>query len=172
MTNLSPMPDPNQLMRELNGLQNVTAPATLAPHVLLTLGLSDAYWQTATPIGSVFVAYNSRGVSAVHLADDAEAFERYFREHFHRRLDPTDAPDEKLVRAINRRLDGEKVDIRFDLRGLSDFEQAVLMKACVGDRHNDAFAHERPQAKGAGILAARAQMEQQLNCTARRMLRR
>ena len=129
MTNLSPMPDPNQLMRELNGLQNVIAPATLAPHVLLTLGLSDAYWQTATPIGSVFVAYNSRGVSAVHLADDAEAFERYFREHFHRRLDPTNAPDEKLVRAINRRLDGEKVDIRFDLRGLSDFEQAVLMKA-------------------------------------------
>lgn len=127
MTNSPSKPD--QLLRDLHALHDAQAPATLAPHVLLTLGLSDAYWQMVTAIGSVFIAYNKYGVSAVHLADSAADFERYFRDRFHRRTDQIDSPDEKLVKAINRRLAGEKVDIHFDLRGLSDFERAVLLKA-------------------------------------------
>jgi hypothetical protein len=41
-----------------------------------------------------------------------------------------------------------------------------------GEEFRCGTSNERPQAEGAGTVASRAQMEQQLNCTARRMLRR
>jgi len=41
----------------------------------------------------------------------------------------TPAPPVALARAVERRLRGERAEIRFDLRGLTEFERATLLKA-------------------------------------------
>lgn len=117
------------LMRGLRRLGDVKAPPSLLPAVLTHIGLGDAYWRLETTIGPVFIAYNDRGISTLMRADDAAAFERAFRQRFDRRIYPACQPPADLVRAVTQRLSGGRSKLRFDLRGLSDFERAVLLKA-------------------------------------------
>jgi O-6-methylguanine DNA methyltransferase len=118
------------LVIELRDLGGVTAPATLLPDVLTAVGLADAYFSLRSPLGPVYVAYNALGISAVARAEDPAAFEAAFRARLARSARPAREPDATLVRALEATLRGErKADLRFDLRGLSEFERAVLMKA-------------------------------------------
>lgn len=123
-----------QLAGDLRVLGDVEAPPTLVPVVLVRTGLADGYWAVATPVGPAYVAWNGTGVSAVVLgnewAGDAPAgFEAAFGERIGRRVVPAPPPVE-LARAVERRLEGDRsVGVRFDLRGLTEFERAVLAKA-------------------------------------------
>jgi O-6-methylguanine DNA methyltransferase len=117
------------LEHDLRGLREMAAPATLLPAVLAAVGLTDAYFPLETPIGTVFVAYNRRGISAVMLAADGGAFEQVFEEQFGRPVQAAAEPPADLQRAVIEHLQGKRRDLRFDLRGLSEFEQAVLHKA-------------------------------------------
>jgi O-6-methylguanine DNA methyltransferase len=77
--------------------------------------LTDAYFPLETPIGQMWVAYNAAGISAVLPAAgraDVQAAE----------------PTPVLKEAVTKRLQGKWRDLRFDLRGLSEFQQAVLRK--------------------------------------------
>jgi O-6-methylguanine DNA methyltransferase len=115
---------------EFEDLQTVEAPATILPAVMLRLGLADSYFSIETPIGAVFVASNPRGISAVMRADDGASFERAFREQFGRPVYPATDKASVLRSAVRDQLRGEpRGRLQFDIRGLSEFEQAVLRKA-------------------------------------------
>lgn len=119
-----------RLLGTLRQLDDVTAPASVLPAVLGRVGLSDVYWQMETVLGRTYVAYNAAGVSAVMQGASAEAFEAAFRARFGRPVHHTLSPPAAVVRAIERRLAGDtRVRLPFDLRSVTAFERAVLMKA-------------------------------------------
>ena len=106
-----------------------TAPAGVAARSLIETGLADAFAPLASPIGKVFVAWNGRGVSAVGSAGDPEAFADWFGRDIGRPIYPADRLPDRLERAIDRRLRGDRrTTIRVDLRGASPFERDVLLK--------------------------------------------
>src|SRR5579863_9555890 len=105
-----------QLLRDLRALNDVKAPRHLLDTVLGDLGLADLYAPLETPLGIVFVAWNRFGISAVMKTSTGEEFEERFRERFHR------APHRSSEAPMDL---GE----RFDLRSVTEFERAVLLKA-------------------------------------------
>jgi O-6-methylguanine DNA methyltransferase len=108
----------------------VSAPATLLGRTLRAVGLADAYTRIDSPAGPAFVAWNSRGVSMVAIADDEEAFEARFAAEVGRPIERVDAMPPRLAKAIGRRLAGDRsAPVPVDLRGRSPFEEAVLRKA-------------------------------------------
>jgi O-6-methylguanine DNA methyltransferase len=118
------------LVAELRDLGAVIAPETLLPNVLAAVGLTDSYFTVQSPLGPVYVAHNALGISAVARAEDPAAFEEALRARLGRPIVPAREPDAALVRALEATLRGErKAELRFDLRGLSEFERAVLLKA-------------------------------------------
>jgi O-6-methylguanine DNA methyltransferase len=106
------------------------APETLLPAVLRRIGLGDTYWQLDSPVGPVFIAHSKAGISMVTRAKSAADFEAAFRRRFGRSVTAEKALPPQSVRALVRNLKGKgRPQLRFDLRGLSEFERAVLMKA-------------------------------------------
>jgi O-6-methylguanine DNA methyltransferase len=119
-----------ELLRELRALADVQEPAALRPAVLARLGLGDAYWTLDSPLGPVYVAYNAAGISAVMRSASPADFERYFAARFGRPAVATPEPTTDLAHAVASAMRGERLArLRFDLRGLSEFERAVLLKA-------------------------------------------
>jgi O-6-methylguanine DNA methyltransferase len=105
-----------QLLNDLRALGSVQAPALVLEAVLDEVELSDRYASLETALGPVFVAWNRQGVSAVMKTATPAEFEAQFRARFHR--SPRPAP--KLPRLPER---------FFDLRSVTEFERAVLLKA-------------------------------------------
>ena len=113
----------------LRGLRE-KAPATLLPAVLQRVGLADRYWRLDSPVGTVYVAHSAAGISMVSHASSPASFERRFRERFGRSIVAQTSPPPARVRALVRQVKGKgRKELRFDLRGLSEFERAVLTKA-------------------------------------------
>ena len=108
----------------------VRAPETFAPATMVAVGLADRYAELPSPLGPIVVAWNGRGISWVDRAGDPGAFEARFAATVGRPLAQSDAVPGDLARAIAARLAGNRrVRIRLDLRGRTEFETAVLMKA-------------------------------------------
>ena len=117
-----------RLTRELSNLGGTRAPATLLPAVLARLGLSDVYWSLRSPVGTVFVAKSSLGISRVSRERSGAEFERAYRRRFGREIRPATRPaPAALKKWIRGERSAEKPQL--DLRGLTDFERAVLTKA-------------------------------------------
>ncbi len=115
---------------ELTSLRVGDPPDSLREGVLISLDLADRYFLMSTIFGPTYFAFNSKGISAVELAEERTAFEQQFRGHFGRPAIPVEEPPSRLVEQINRRLEGERVPgPRFDLRSVTEFERDVLMKA-------------------------------------------
>src|SRR5467141_1340729 len=114
------------LTTDLKRLGAVKAPAGFADRVLAQVGVSDSYARFETVLGDVFVAWNRQGVSAAARSASAVEFEAWFRTHVGRPLSPAVAPP-ALAAKIQDELDGKR-RMRFDLRGLTPFSQAVLRK--------------------------------------------
>jgi O-6-methylguanine DNA methyltransferase len=118
-----------QVEAALAGLATA-APASLAHATLTAVGLADEYATLPTPIGDVHVAWNGLGVSTLDRAADDATFERRFAASVGRPLRRVDDVPERLRRAIERRLAGDRrVRLPLDLRGRTSFEQAVWLKA-------------------------------------------
>jgi O-6-methylguanine DNA methyltransferase len=85
---------------------------------------------TPGPLAEVFVAFTDQGISYVRPADlvetDADRFAEDFRQRFGRPIERAARPPAGLLRAFRS---GRAGDLAFDLRGLSEFEEAVLRKA-------------------------------------------
>jgi O-6-methylguanine DNA methyltransferase len=111
------------LARQLRELAGGVAPPTILPTVLQRIGLEDGYAPLETPLGTVFVAFNRTGVSAVMAMQDPNDFERAFRDRFGRPVHRAPELPPSIARG------GDAARPRFDLRGLSEFERAVLLKA-------------------------------------------
>ena len=104
-----------QLLDELRALGNVHTPARVLVAILSEVELSDRYASLETALGPVFVAWNRQGVSAVMKTATPEEFESRFRERFRR--SPRRAPELPRLPEL------------FDLRSVTEFERAVLLKA-------------------------------------------
>jgi O-6-methylguanine DNA methyltransferase len=82
------------------------------------------------PLGGVFVAFTDRGISyvrpAAQVEENMDRFAEDFRERFGRPIERANRPPAGLVPALRS---GRAADLAFDLRGLSEFEEAVLRKA-------------------------------------------
>ncbi|HKG19167.1 MAG TPA: methylated-DNA--[protein]-cysteine S-methyltransferase [Candidatus Limnocylindrales bacterium] len=106
------------------------APARLAHRTLVAVGLADDYAVIESPLGPLRVAWNGRGVSTVELAEDDHAFELGFFARTGRRAMRQPELPARLGQAIERRLAGDRrARIDLDLRGHSEFERAVWLKA-------------------------------------------
>jgi O-6-methylguanine DNA methyltransferase len=111
---------------ELEALR-VEAPERLLRDVMAATGGADWYAQIDGPRGPLLVAFNERGISCIDAAaGGVEGFEEYFVGRFHRGLRPASAPPRGLAEALAGK--GAKA-LKFDLSGLTEFEQAVLRKA-------------------------------------------
>jgi O-6-methylguanine DNA methyltransferase len=114
------------LMTDLKSLGSLKAPAGFAERVLVEVGMADSYARFDTVLGGVYVAWNRFGVSAAARSTSAPEFEEWFRRDVGRPLTPASAPAD-LAAKIEDELSGKR-GMRFDLRGLTEFEQAVLRK--------------------------------------------
>ncbi len=115
------------VMIEVRRLADVKAPAGFAERVLATVGAADSYAVFETVLGPVYVAWSRLGVSAVMRSESAAEFVEWFRKDVGRQLVRVVDPPADLARKIEDQLDG-KHRLRFDLRGLTPFTQAVLRK--------------------------------------------
>jgi O-6-methylguanine DNA methyltransferase len=120
-------PDPG---RAWGAALRASAPATLPDRILVDVGLADAYAPIESPLGRLWVAWNGRGVSGVDSAPDGATFARRHGERVGRRTVEVGPLPARLDRAIRRRLGGDRrANVPLDLRGRSEFEQAVWLKA-------------------------------------------
>jgi O-6-methylguanine DNA methyltransferase len=118
------------IARSLAALPRERAPRSLLPAVLKRVGLNDTYWQIETPIGWIYVARSRAGISMVSRARSARDFEKIFASRTGRPIQPDTRRVPANVRAvIAGGLRARDAGLRFDLRGLTEFEEAVLRKA-------------------------------------------
>jgi len=113
-------------MIDLKRLGDVKAPAGFADRVFAQVGVADSYATFKTVLGPVYVAWNRLGVSAAMRSKSAAEFEEWFRKDVGRQLVQVEPPVE-LAAKIQDQLEGKR-RMRFDLRGLTPFAQAVLRK--------------------------------------------
>jgi len=112
------------------GELRAAAPPTLAPRTLTEVGIADWYARMPSPIGELVVAWNGLGVSEVEAAGDDAAFERSHQARTGRIAYRADRLPDRLAAAITRRLEGDRrVRIDLDLRGHTEFERDVWLKA-------------------------------------------
>jgi O-6-methylguanine DNA methyltransferase len=109
---------------------SATAPAGLVDEVLVETGIVDRMAPIESPLGTLWVAWNGRGVSEVEQADDGDEAAARHAHRTGRRTVLADVLPPRLATAIGRRLAGEtRVRIPLDLRGRTPFEVAVWTKA-------------------------------------------
>ena len=113
-------------MIDLKRLADVKAPAGFADRVLADAGVADSYAVFDTVLGPVYVAWNRLGVSGAMRAASPAEFEAWFHREVGRPLARV-APPADLRAKIEEQLSGKR-RLRFDLRGLTPFSQAVLEK--------------------------------------------
>jgi len=104
-----------ELFDDLRALGAVKAPPRLLQAVLDDLELGERYAALNTALGPVFVAWNRHGASAVMKTATSEEFEARFRERFHR--------------SVHAASELPRLPSEFDLRSVTEFERAVLLKA-------------------------------------------
>ena len=108
----------------------VPAPPTLGDDVLVEIGLADRMAPIDSPLGTLWVAWNGRGVSEVEQAVDGHEAARRHAARTGRPTSVAASLPPALSHAITRRLAGERrVRIPLDLRGRTEFEVAVWTKA-------------------------------------------
>jgi O-6-methylguanine DNA methyltransferase len=122
--------DTSGVVRALRESPGYRAPVSLLPAVLARVGLADLYWRLISPVGTVYVAASRAGISMVSRAKSGKEFERSFERLRGRPISAaTSRPPAAvgvLLKNLKRR---DRARLQFDLRGLSEFERAVLLKA-------------------------------------------
>jgi len=116
------------LATELRALRS-PAPGPVLPEVLVRTGLADRFVAQDGPLGTVFVAFNERGVSFLDLAATPEEFAAHFEQRFGRPVLPTGDPPARLLGALDRALAaGRPGSLLLDLDSVTPFQAAVLHK--------------------------------------------
>src|ERR1700686_3430590 len=114
------------LTTDLKRLGEGKAPGGFADRLLAHVGMTDSYASFETVLGPVYVAWNRQGGSAAARSASPAGLEEGFGKDVGRQLRAADAPKD-LAAKIEDELHGRR-RMRFDLRGLTPFEQAVLRK--------------------------------------------
>jgi O-6-methylguanine DNA methyltransferase len=122
--------DTSGVLRALRESPDYRAPASLLPAVLARVGLADLYWRLESPVGTVYVAASRAGISMVSRAKSGKEFERNFERLRGRPISAATSRPPAAVGALMKNLKRrDRARLQFDLRGLSEFERAVLQKA-------------------------------------------
>ena len=124
-----PLAASRRFLRALRGTDTPPAPRAILPTVLGETGLVDRYFPFESTLGTLLIAFGAAGIAAVGRGQDEAAFVAGYTRRHGRPLRPIAAAPATLAREIGRQLAGERADLRFDLRGLSAFERATLLKA-------------------------------------------
>ncbi|MDE0231012.1 MAG: methylated-DNA--[protein]-cysteine S-methyltransferase [bacterium] len=111
------------LERELERL-TVAAPGSVSGGVALGTGLSDGFSVFESPLGSVVVAFNPLGVSAVDLFTDG--FEDRFAERFRRQLLEARPPRDWERLILQALAEGTPGSLPVDFRSVTAFQRQVL----------------------------------------------
>ncbi len=119
----------DRLISDLQSLKT-TAPQSAVDAAIVASGAVDGYVTRSSPLGTLYVAFNDRGVSAVDLAESPADFEERFAHLYGRAALPVG----KLPIVISANLDraietGKPGRLPLDLSGLTEFQAAVLRKA-------------------------------------------
>jgi O-6-methylguanine DNA methyltransferase len=129
-THMTTLASARHMRQQLRDLGKAEAPNRPLANVCTTVGIADCYFTLETPLGQVYVAFNGHGLSAVQSAESSAGFEQRFRKQFGRAVYLTGEPPATIASELHRELHGDgRARVRFDLRGLSEFERAVLLKA-------------------------------------------
>jgi O-6-methylguanine DNA methyltransferase len=105
------------------------APEGLADAVLAGVGLVDSWTEVDGPIGPLYVAWATTGITAVERAGDPDGFETEYQLRHGRPLQRRPDMPTKMLVAVQKRFEGERTSgPAIDLETLTEFEQAVLRK--------------------------------------------
>jgi O-6-methylguanine DNA methyltransferase len=119
----------DSLIAELKSLRT-TAAASAVDAAIVASGAADGYVTRPSPVGTLYVAFNQRGVSAVDLAESPADFEeRFIHLHGRHALPSGDLP-QVIATHLDRALESGRLGrLPLDLDGLTEFQAAVLRKA-------------------------------------------
>ena len=120
-------PSPSDLVARLGELASAP-PEGFSARVLQRVGIAGDRYVVVDAAEPLYVAFNDDGVSfvrAVRHVGDERAFRDAFAAELGRDVRRGDALPPDVAAALR---DGRARAVRFDLRGLSDFERAVLRK--------------------------------------------
>lgn len=107
----------------------VPAPAGLRDRTLTATGLADAWAVVPGPIGELIVTHNPEGIGAVVPAAAQRDFRGTYQSRTGRPLGIEAPLPPRLRQALDKTLaTGRLGNLRVDLRGLTEFQQAVLRK--------------------------------------------
>ena len=124
MTGISP----DSTEADLRSLR-VSAPADLRDRTLTATGLADAWAVVPGPIGELIVTHNPEGIRAVVPAIASGDFRATYESRTGRPLGIEAPLPHRLQQALDKTLaTGRLGNLRVDLRGLTEFQQAVLRK--------------------------------------------
>jgi len=122
------MKEARTMVESMRTLQTA-APTGLSGSVLSALGLADAWTEVPGPIGPLYVAWASGGITAIERAGDPEGFEVEYRLRHGHTLHRVPAMPSRLAGQVEKRLAGQRTTgPAIDLGGLTEFEQSVLRK--------------------------------------------
>jgi O-6-methylguanine DNA methyltransferase len=120
----------DSLIAALRGLGEVRAPASLFGGVLDAVGASARFASVETEIGTIWIAWTARGVRVARRDVSAAEFAQAYAERFGVVPVRVEALPAALERGVASLLRGDgPAGLRFDLRGLTAFEQSVLQAA-------------------------------------------
>jgi O-6-methylguanine DNA methyltransferase len=118
------------LVGRLRELGTLEAPATLLGGVQDRLGLGDAFATFDSPLGLAFIAFSPAGVRMVDVGSSPRDFADAYKSRFGREIRRAARLPDDLAAALQDWAIGcVPPKLRFDLKGLTEFEQAVLRKA-------------------------------------------
>lgn len=104
------------------------APVELVDRIGAALEVGDRYVVVDGPLGRLYVAFSDRGISMLEAGGDEAGFRRTFSARWPGRplrAAPTPPPGLAQALASGR----TPANLRYDLSGMSPFQQAVLRKA-------------------------------------------
>jgi O-6-methylguanine DNA methyltransferase len=115
----------------VEGLRATTevAPDGLADAVLTEVGLADSWAQIEGPIGPLYVAWASTGITAAERAGDPDGFETEYGIRHGRPARRVPEMPARMRAQVEKRFRGERTaGPPIDLDALTEFERAVLLK--------------------------------------------
>lgn len=117
------------LERMLNSL-NQEPPAGLERDTVVGVGAADLASTTDSPIGPVWIAWSTRGVTALSPLFSTATFDDFVERHRRATYQTTALPSELLDGVANALDTGDARGVTVDMTGLGDFQQSVL-EACA-----------------------------------------